>query len=44
LCAADDADATTLAFVQRAVEGRDDLSEAIEERAWDWHDGLSGGW
>lgn len=43
LCAADDADATALAFAKRAIERRDDLSEAVEERARDWHDWFNGG-
>jgi len=30
--------------MKRAVERRDDLLEAFEERAWDWHDGFNGGW
>ena len=41
LCATDDADATALAFVKTAIERRDDLLEAVTERAWDWHDGGS---
>jgi len=43
LCAADDADATALALAKRAIERRDDLSEAVEERARDWHDWFNGG-
>lgn len=43
LCAADDADATALAFAKRAIERRDNLSEAVEERARDWHDWFNGG-
>ena len=42
LCTADDANATALAFVKRTIKRRNDLSEVVEERAWDWHGGFDG--
>ena len=40
LCASDNADAATLAFVERAIERRDDFFEVVEEGARDWHGGF----